>query len=181
MVQLGMTREREQNHSFTSSGMCVLRCCLQGSAGLSSPTPSPAPSPAVAGSSPAGSAAITMSSCTTTCSATGHRELHRLPMSPPRWWIWPQLFDTAVHGVDELTETLSPFSAPGRPPNTTCPDTWPWEQKTCRLCTAPLETGILLQSSTRLRSSTNDERCKRALHDQQLQQTLGMKNTARSS
>ena len=44
---------------------------------------------------------------------------------PPRWWIWPQLFDTAVHGVDELTETLSPVAASGRPPNTTCPDTWP--------------------------------------------------------
>ena len=28
----------------------------------------------------------------------GHRELHRLPMSPHRWWIWPQLFDTAVDG-----------------------------------------------------------------------------------
>ena len=22
----------------------------------------------------------------------GHRELHRLPTLPPRWWIWPQLF-----------------------------------------------------------------------------------------
>ena len=82
MVQLGLTRAREQNHSFTSSGMCVLRRFVQGSAGLSSP----APSPAVAGSSPAGSAAtlampfstatlsataaIAMSSCTATCSAT---------------------------------------------------------------------------------------------------------------
>ena len=26
----------------------------------------------------------------------GHRELHRLPTSPPRWWLRPQLFDTAV-------------------------------------------------------------------------------------
>ena len=42
---------------------------------------------------------------------------------PPRWGIWPQLFDTAVHGVDELTETLSPVAVSGRPPNTTCPDT----------------------------------------------------------
>ena len=83
----------------------------------------------------------------------GHRELHRLPTLPPRWWLRPQIFDTAVHGVDELTETLSPFSASERPPNTTCPDTCPWEQKTCRLCTAPLETGILLlQSSTPLRA-----------------------------
>ena len=50
-VQLGLTRVGEQNHSFTSCGMCVLRCFVQGSAGLSSP----APSPAVAGSSPTAS------------------------------------------------------------------------------------------------------------------------------
>ena len=37
----------------------------------------------------------------------GHRGLHRLPTSPPRWWLPHQLFDTTVHGVDELTETLS--------------------------------------------------------------------------
>ena len=68
MVQSGMTRAREQNHSLTSGGTCVLRRFVQGSAGSSSP----APSPAATGSSPAGSAtaAITMSSCTTTCSAT---------------------------------------------------------------------------------------------------------------
>ena len=29
----------------------------------------------------------------------GHRELHRLPTSPLRWWLRPQIFDTAVHGV----------------------------------------------------------------------------------
>ena len=98
----------------------------------------------------------------------GHRELHRLPTSPPHWWLRPQIFDTAVHGVDEPTETLSPFSASGRPPNTTCPDTWPWEQKTCCLCTVPLETGLLIQSSMTLRSSTNDERCERALHGQKI-------------
>ena len=68
MVQSGMTRVREQNHSFTSGGTCILRRFVQGSAGSSSP----APSPAAAGSSPAGSATavIAMSSCTTTCSAT---------------------------------------------------------------------------------------------------------------
>ena len=32
MVQLGLTRAREQNHSFTSGGMCVLRRFVQGSA-----------------------------------------------------------------------------------------------------------------------------------------------------
>ena len=113
----------------------------------------------------------------------GHHELHRLPMSPPRWWLRPQLFDTAVHGVDELTETLSPFSASGRPPHTTCPDTWPCEQKTCRLCPAPLETGILLQSSMTLRSRTNEKRGERALHGQRiaLLQTTGLRKTARSS
>ena len=101
-------------------------------------------SPAAAGSSPAGSATAVI------VSYVG------CP-SPPRWWLRPQIFDTAVHGVDEPTETLSPFSASGRPPNTTCPDTWPWEQKTCRLCTAPLETGLLLQSSITLRSRTNEK------------------------
>ena len=99
----------------------------------------------------------------------GHRELHRLPTLPPRWWLRSQSFDTAVHGVDEPTETLSPFGASGWPSNTSRPDTWPWEQKTSRLCTAPLETGLLSQSSTTLRSRTNDERCERALHDKQLQ------------
>ena len=88
----------------------------------------------------------------------GHRELHRLPRLPPRWWLRSQIFDTAVHGVDELTETQSPFGASGWPSNTTRPDTWPWEQKTSRLCTAPLETGLLNQFSTTLRSTTNDER-----------------------
>ena len=113
----------------------------------------------------------------------GHRELHRLPISPPRWWLRPQISDTAVHGVDERTETLSPFSAAGRPTNTTCPDTWPREQKTCCLCTAPLETGLLLQSSTTLRSRTNERRAERALHGQRiaLPQTIGLRNTARSS
>ena len=100
---------------------------------------------------------------------SGHRELHRLPTLPPRWWLRSQSFDTAVHGVDEQTETLSPFGASGWPSNTTRPDTWPWEQKTSRLCTAPLETGLLIQSSMMLRSSTNDERCECALHDKQLQ------------
>ena len=72
MVQSGLTRAREQNHSFTSGGMCVLRHFAQGSAGFSSPAPSPTPSPAATGSSPAGSATgvIAMSSCTATCSAT---------------------------------------------------------------------------------------------------------------
>ena len=161
--------------------LCTGLSCLSSPA--PSPAASPAPSPAIAGSSPAGSAAtlamtfsmavcsatavIAMSSCTATCfCACGHRELHRLPTSPPRWWLWPQIFDAAVHGVDEQTETLSPFSASGRPPNTTCPDTGPWEQKKCCLCTAPLETGILLQSTMTLRSRTNDERGERALHGQ---------------
>ena len=165
MVQSGLTRAREQNHSFTLGGMCVLRRFVQGSAGLSSP----APSPASAGSSPAGSATAVHHDVllhgNVFCDC-GHRELHRLPTLPPRWWLRPQIFDAAVHGFDEQTETLSPFSASGRPPNTTCPDTWPWEQKTCCLCTAPLETGLLLQSSMTLRSSTNDERCERALHGQ---------------
>ena len=97
----------------------------------------------------------------------GHRELHRLPTSPPRWWIWPQRFDTAVHGVDELAETLSPIAATGGPPNTTYADMWPWEQETCRLCTTPLETGILHRSSTQPRSSTNNERGERDLHDKE--------------
>ena len=70
-----------------------------------SPAASPAASPAVACSSPAGSAAkLATPFCTATCSATAaivHRELHPLPTSS-RWWIWPQLFDTAVHGVGEL-------------------------------------------------------------------------------
>ena len=43
MVQSGLTRAREQNHSFTSGGMCVLRRFVQGSAGLPSPAPSPLP------------------------------------------------------------------------------------------------------------------------------------------
>ena len=159
MVQSRLTRAREQNHSFTSGDMCVLRCFVQGSAGLSST----APSPAAAGCH----ARDVLLNGNVFCDC-GHREMYRLPTLPPRWWIWPQLFHTAVHGVDELTETLSPSSASGRPPNTTCLDTWPWEQKTCRLCTAPLETGIVLQSSTPLRSSTNDERCERALHGQKI-------------
>ena len=152
MVQSGFTRAREQNHSFTSGGTCVLRLFVQGSAGLS-----------------ATAAMLRSSRCRPARQRVlrlGHRELHRLPTSPPRWWLRPQIFDTAVHGVDEPTETLSPFSASGRPPNTTCPDTWPWEQKTCRLCTAPLETGLLLQSSITLRSRTNEKRGERALHGQ---------------
>ena len=182
MVQSGLTQTRGQNHSFTSGGMSVLRRFLHGSAGLSSPTPSPA----AAGSSPAGSvtAAITMSSLhdKVFCDC-GHREPQRMPTAPPRWWLRPQLFDTAVHGVDELTETLSPFNASERPPNTTCPDTWPWEQKTCCLCMAPHETGILVQSSMTLRSRTSDKRGERALHGQRiaLLQTIGLRNTERSS
>ena len=109
----------------------------------------------------------------------GHRDVHRLPTSPPRWWLRPQIFDTAVHGFDEQTETLSPFSASGWPPNTTCPDKWPWEQKTCR---SPLETRLLLQSSITLRSRTNEKRGERALHGQRsaLLQTIRLRNTARS-
>ena len=91
----------------------------------------------------------------------GKRELHRLPTSPLRWWNSLQLFDTAVHGVNELAKTLSPITASGGPPNTTCADTWPLEQESCRLFTAPLETGVLLQSSTPPRSSTNNERGER--------------------
>ena len=118
MVQSRLTRAREQNHSFTSGGMCVLRRACRHQHDHQPP----------AGSSPAVSAtaAITMSSCTTTCSATAAIvSCIGCPLSPPRWWIRPQLFDTAVHGVDELTETLSPVAASGRPPNTLFPDTWP--------------------------------------------------------
>ena len=159
--------ELEPSPAPSASTMRPAAALLQGSAGLSSP----APSPAAAGSSPAGSAtaAITMSSCTTTCSPTvAIVSCIGCPASPPRWWLRPQIFGTAVHGVDELTETLSPFSASGRPPNTTCPDTWPWEQKTCRL-------RLLRHSSITLRSRTNEKRGERALHGQRiaLLQTIG--------
>ena len=73
------------------------------------------------------------------------------PTSPPRWWSWPQLFDTAVHGADELADTLSPIATTGGPPNTTCADTWPWEQKTCRLCT---------RRHSRLASSASRAHCR---------------------
>ena len=57
-------------------------------------------------------AVITMSSCTATCSATvAIVSCIGCPRPHPGWWLRPQIFDTAVHGVDELTETLSPFSA----------------------------------------------------------------------
>ena len=94
--------------SFTSSGMCVLRRFVQSSAGLSSPAPSP-----TSGFCCHARDVLLHGNVFCDC---GHRELHRLPTSPPRWWIWLQLFDTAVNGVDELTETQSPFSASGRPP-----------------------------------------------------------------
>ena len=155
MVQLGLTRAREQKHSFTSSGMAPLCFGLhQHRRQLSLVRHQ--------------RVLLPRSQCPLARQLVLRLRLHRLPTLPPRWWLWPQLFDTAVHGVDELAETLSPFSASGRPPNTTCTDTWPWEQKTCRLCTAPLETGILLQSSTPLRSSTNEERGERGFNDQRI-------------
>ena len=94
--------------------MCVLRF-VQDSAGLSSPAPSPAPSPAAASGFCCHACHVLLHG-NVFCDC-GHRELHQLLTSPPRWWIRPQLFDTAVHGVDELTERLSPVAASGRHAN----------------------------------------------------------------
>ena len=174
MVQSRLTRVREQNHSFTSGGTCVLRRFVQGSAGLSSPAPSPAPSPAVDGSSPAGSAAKLAMPPNEFCDC-GHRELHRLPTLPPRWWIWPQLFNTAVHGVDELAEPLSPINATGRPPNTTCTDTRPWEQDVPSVHGATRDWHPPPDKHTAPATTTNAASV--ALHDQKnsVPQTLWMK------
>ena len=67
------------------------------------------------------------------CPPAQQRALRLRQTSPRRWWKWRQLFDTADHGVDELNKTLSQITATGGPPNTTCADTWPWEQESCRL------------------------------------------------
>ena len=123
MVQSRLTRAKEQNHSFTSGGMCVLRRFVQGSAGSSSPAPSPAPSPAAAGSSPASSAAkLAMSSCTATHSATA-AIVSCIGCSRRHAGGSGSSYSTlrSMHGV------VPPVAATGGPPITTCADTWPWD------------------------------------------------------
>ena len=95
-----------------------------------------------------------------------HPELHRLSTTPPRWWIWPS------------SSTLRSMASMSRRDALVSHCNWratqhdgrghvPWEQETCRLRTAPLETGILFLSRAPPRPSTNSERGERDLHDKQ--------------
>ena len=110
LVQLGLTRERAEPLLHLKRHVRLAPLCT----GLSWLV--------VASTIASCCRLVTSGFCCHACDVCGHRELHRLPTSP-RWWLRPQLFDTAVHGVDELTETLPPVAAIGRPPNTTCTDT----------------------------------------------------------
>ena len=86
----------------------------------------------------------------------GHRHLHRLSTSAPRWWT--QLFDVGVHSVDELAQTSSPVIANEACQHNLC-GRWPWKQETCCLCTAPSETGVIFQPSAALRCHDREGGC----------------------